>query len=200
MIGYLTGKLIQKAPTRLLLDVSGVGYELNIPLSTYDKVGELGQIVKVHTYMHVRENVHQLFGFATEEERDIFELLISVSGVGPKMALTILSGTSVEDLKSTVASEDIEKLTNIRGIGKKTAMRVTLELREKVGAMPSLAARNHRAPKSKAQILANDALSALVSLGYKHSVAREAIRKILSNGSKADLTVEELIREVLRIA
>lgn len=200
MIGYLMGKLIEKAPTHLLLDVSGVGYELNIPLSTYDKVGELGKIVKVHTYMHVREDTHQLFGFAAEEERDIFELLISVSGVGPKMALTILSGTSVEDLKSAIASEDIGKLTNIPGIGKKTAERVTLELREKVGAMSSLVARNHMGPKSREQILANDALSALVSLGYKPSVAREAISKILSSGSKVDLTVEALIREVLRIA
>lgn len=199
MIGYLRGKLIEKAPTHLLLDVNGVGYKLNIPLSTYDRAGELGQLVKVHTYMHVREDTHQLFGFATEEERDIFELLISVSGVGPKMALTILSGTSVEDLRSAIASENIERLTNIPGIGKKTAERVTLELREKVGVVPSLANRFQKTPESKEQVLASDALSALVSLGYKHSVAREAINKILSNGSKVNLTVEELIREVLRI-
>lgn len=198
MIGYLNGKLVQKSPTHALLDINGVGYEINIPLSTYDKIGNVGSLVKVHTYLHVREDQQKLYGFATEEEREVFEMLISVSGVGPKVALTILSGSSVEELKSAVCGGEIEMLVAIPGIGKKTAERVALELKEKIRTIPSLAVKTERIGKPKEQLLAGDALSALVSLGYKHSVAREAIRKALSGISKDDLPVEELIREALK--
>lgn len=198
MIGYLNGKLIEKSPTCLTIDVGGVGYEVHVPLSTFDKIGDVGSQVKVLTYLWVREDIQRLYGFASTEERDMFELLISVSGVGPKVALTILSGSSPDEVKSAVCSGDIAVLTNIPGVGKKTAERVALELKEKVGIIPSLVTREERLAKSKDQLMANDALLALVSLGYKPTAAKEAIRKVLSSGSKDDLTVEELIREVLR--
>lgn len=200
MIDYLNGKLIEKSPTCLTVDVGGVGYEVHVPLSTFDKIGEVGNQVKVLTYLWVREDLQRLYGFASAEERDMFKLLLSVSGVGPKVALTILSGSSPNELKSAVCSGDIEILTSIPGVGKKTAEKVALELKEKVGIIPSLVAREERLAKSKDQLMANDALLALLSLGYKQSAAQQAIRKVLSSGSKDDLTVEELIREVLRFA
>lgn len=199
MIGYLNGKLVEKAPTHILLEVNGIGYEVNIPLSTYDKLGQIGSSIKVHTYFHVREDVQRLYGFVTEEERELFRLLISVSGVGPKVALAMLSGSSVEVLKSALANADIAMLTQIPGIGKKTAERVALELKEKIGAVPSLVAGQDRSGKSKEELLLNDALSALVSLGYRPTAAREAVQKALSSILKDDLSVEELIREVLKL-
>ena len=133
MIASLTGILKSKSPTEILVEVHGIGYTVSIPLSTYEKLGDIGSSVSLLTHFHVREDVMQLFGFFTEEERRLFKLLISVSGIGPKIAQSILSGMNVEELKSHLVSGNVNALTAIPGVGRKTAERLIVELRDKVG-------------------------------------------------------------------
>ena len=133
MIAYLQGTIVQKNPTDLVIDVNGVGYAVNIPLSTFEKLEHSTGTVKIFTYLHVREDIMQLYGFATEAEREIFRLLISVSGIGPKMAQGILSGLSINEFKQAILDGNIPALTSISGVGKKTAERLVIELRDKLG-------------------------------------------------------------------
>ena len=133
MIAYLSGKLAQKAPTHLVVDVGGVGYFVHIPLSSYDRVGDVGGTVHILTYLHLREDGAELFGFATEEERELFVTLISVSGVGPRLAQAVLSSMSPDEFRRAVTRNDLRRLTAVPGIGRKTAQRLVLELREKFG-------------------------------------------------------------------
>ena len=196
MIAYLNGKLVDKAPTEATIDVEGVGYRVNIPLSTFDKLSEKGSLVKILTYLHVREDIQQLYGFATAEEKSLFKLLISVSGIGPKLSLRILSGASITEIESAILNKNVGILTAISGVGKKVAGRIIVELREKIEVTPLLEIES--AGELKDDSLINDAVLALVSLGYKQSVARQAIRETVRR-LKGEITLEGLTREALRV-
>jgi holliday junction DNA helicase RuvA len=199
MIAYLHGKLAEATPTHVVVDCGGVGYSVFIPLSSYDKLPPKGGDVKLLTHHHVvaHEGTQQLFGFVTPEEREMFLHLISISGIGPKLALNILSSTSISALRSAIASGDTATLSALRGIGKKTAERLVVELKDKLGAAAGFETKG-RAPTAEEQKL-TDAVLALVSLGYKqmdaHKLVLAATEKL---GPKA--TVEELVRAALRSA
>jgi len=196
MIGFLHGKLAEAAPTHVVVDCGGVGYSVFIPLSSFDKLPPKGGEVKLLTHHHVvaHEGTQQLFGFVTPEERDMFLLLISVSGIGPKLAINILSSTAIGPLRSAIASGDTKTLSTLRGIGKKTAERLVVELKDKL-AQP-FAAKGLAPPTADEQKL-TDAILALVSLGYKQMDAHKAILAVAEKlGPKAN--VEELVRAALR--
>ena len=197
MIALLTGRLAFKAPTHLALDVQGVGYEVFIPLSTYYSLPNIDEITTLSSHTHVREDAIQLFGFLTRQEKDAFLLLTTVSGIGPKSALGILSALPVMDLVSAVQSGDVEKLESVPGIGKKTAGRLVLELKEKVVKLhPGLGhAIETRSSRQEAAI--DDALSALTNLGYRAQDAKEALKEVVRAKPEA-ATLQELIRESLK--
>ncbi|MCJ7459325.1 MAG: Holliday junction branch migration protein RuvA [candidate division Zixibacteria bacterium] len=197
MIAYLEGKLVEKSPTQLILDVNGVGYCVNIPISTYDRLGELGSKVKIITYQHVREDCLQLFGFYTPEEKWLFELLISVNGIGPKTGLGILSFISLEDFHRAIMEEHIDFLTNVPGIGRKTAQRLVVELKEKFGKLDLKKELSVDAKSHTDAMIEQEAILALCSLGYSRYEAKKAIDKG-KEGTKEKLTVEELIKRALR--
>jgi Holliday junction DNA helicase RuvA len=197
MITSLTGILTSKSPTEICIDVQGVGYSVSIPLSTYERLGEAGSPISILTHFHVREDAMQLFGFATEKERQLFRLLISVSGIGPKIAQGILSRIQVDELQVHITGGHINELTTIPGIGKKTAERLVLELRDKVAkSMPSTG--TLAVPESSS--IRNEALQALTSLGYSPQVAEKTIRQVLIESGTAAISVEELIKRALRYA
>ncbi len=198
MIAYLNGNIVKKSPTDLVLDVNGVGYKVNIPLSTFEKIGEVGNNVKILTYQYVREDVLALYGFVTEEERTLFELLLSVNGIGPKSALGILSGITVENFCNSILNEDTDILTNISGIGNKTARRLVVELKEKL-AKEGLEKLGSLVFATKEKIPAEEeAILALVSLGYNRFEAKRKIEKIRTEDQK--LSTEELIKKALKVA
>ncbi len=189
MFNYLQGILKVKKPGYIVVDVGGVGYQLSVPLSTFEKLGDLETKVKVLVYLHFSisgpSSNLKLYGFLSQEEKDLFKSLISISGIGPRIALTILSGSSVKDFQKAVSQENYQILTVVPGIGRKTAQRVILELKEKI-----------EFPFSKEEKgIEKDALAALISLGYKRQTAQQAIRKILSE--KKEINLEGLIRETL---
>ena len=187
MIGFLTGKLISSKPTQILLDVNGVGYTVNISINTFEKISEK-DVVSPFIHTSVKEDSITLFGFFTQSEKEMFELLISISGIGPKVSLGILSGISVDDLKEAIGSGNISRLIAIPGIGRKTAERVVLELRNKVDAI--------KADGSTKVISAKDeAISALSTLGYQRQLAEKVVRDLLSEN--ANYSLEELIRKAL---
>ncbi|MEA3560661.1 MAG: Holliday junction branch migration protein RuvA [Candidatus Omnitrophota bacterium] len=197
MINYLDGKLIDKHPTRIVIDVGGMGYNVNIPLSTFDKLGVVDSRVKIFTYLHVRKDSQQLYGFITMEEKNLFGLLLLVSGVGPKLALTILSGASVKEVKSAIANKAVRVLNSIPRLGKKISERIIVDLREKVSAAPVLKSETAGELSSKQESIFNDAVLALISLGYKQSTATQAVRRVISHVQE-DMTSEQLIRRALR--
>ena len=195
MYHHLSGKLVHKSPATIVVDVAGVGYEAAVPLSTYEKLPAEGSPVRLLTHLYVREDVMRLFGFLTAEERELFRMLIGVSGIGPMLAMAVLSGTSVETVRQAVLSGDAALLRKIRGIGTKTAERMVLELRgpiSRLGVSPGAAAGT-----GDRRVL--DAVAGLVSLGFARGKAEEAIlaarRKLGS-----DATVESLVREALKSA
>src|SRR5262245_43313302 len=195
MIASIRGTLIEKAPSRIIVDVGGVGYDVQVPLSTFYVLGDTGHDVSLRVHTHVREDVIALYGFASPLELDLFERLIAISGVGPKLALAVLSGIEPADLIKAVRLQDVARLTAIPGIGKKTAERIGLELKDRLPA--SLQA------IGKAQIeatpgdqLRDDLLSALLNLGYQRPVAEKAIDKVLKQDANAGF--ETLLRDVLR--
>ncbi len=194
MIASLTGILKSKSPTEILLDVNGVGYAVNIPLSTFEKLGAQNSHITLYTHLVVREDAMQLFGFATEEERSLFRLLITVNGIGPKIAQAVLSGLSVAELKQHVASGNIAALTAIPNIGRKTAERLVLELRDKIEKVPTSGA---PVPTERGAEMRAEALLALTSLGYQRAAAEKAIRQALSE-NKSDLSLEALIKQALQ--
>jgi Holliday junction DNA helicase RuvA len=189
MIAYLKGTLTEKAPTRIVVEAGGVGYEVLIPLSTSEKLPGEGKEVRVLTYHHVREDSDALYGFATPSEREVFEILLTVKGIGPKVALGILSGTSVERFKEAVAAGDSDALTAIPGIGKKTSQRIVVELREKFG--PPAEALTVSLPVPGAA----QAISALVTLGVMPQKARAAVEAVTQKDE--GLSVEEVVRRAL---
>lgn len=195
MIARLRGNIIEAFPNRLIVDCHGVGYEAIIPISTYDHIHPTeGAKVDLRTHLHIRENAHTLYGFATEEERDVFLLLIDrVSGIGPAIALAILSGMPVPHFKTAVVAGDVSSLSRIKGIGKKTAERIVLELKDKVGVTDTW----QDAASGQVSTQAADAELALIALGYKQVEARKAVRTILEKDPAS--TTESLIRGALRI-
>ncbi len=194
MLAYIQGTVVEKSPTRVVLDVNGLGYELHIPVSTYEKIPARGQQARLFTYLHVREDLLQIYGFWQAEERDLFLQLISVSGVGPRMAQGILSKVSVADFTRAVSGDDYSMLTQIPGVGRKTAQRLVMELKDKL--MPgkdTLAAR----PGIPGAI-AEEAVLALVSLGYRKNEAEKMVRKALQTEEKAP-PLEVLIKKALQV-
>lgn len=196
MIAYLKGKLIHKSPISVIVDVQGVGYEAFIPLSTYYELPETGATVAFRIHTHIREDILKLFGFLTEEEKRVFETLIAVNKVGPKMALTILSGLSVSALLAAVSNNDVDRLNSIPGVGRKTAERLILELKDKLENMQG--EEGIASIPSSSNGMMEDALSALMNLGYKRPQAENAL-KMASANSGSDATLEQLIKESLKV-
>lgn len=198
MIAFLRGILHSALPTRALIDVGGVGYQVEIPLSSYDKLPPPGGEVLLLTHLAVREDAHVLYGFVTEAERDLFQLLLQhVSGVGPKLALAILSGMPVAAFKSAVVRGDTAAISKISGLGKKTAERIVLELKDKVGVAAAWEAASAAAQPDPSAAAVNDAVLALISLGYKQVDALKAVRKAASDDPAAG--ADNLVRGALRI-
>ncbi|HEU5125936.1 MAG TPA: Holliday junction branch migration protein RuvA [Verrucomicrobiae bacterium] len=198
MITFLQGKLVDAIPTQVTIDVNGVGYEALIPLSSFDKLPQPGSDVKLLTQLIVREDAHVLYGFMTPGERELFRLLIhTVSGIGPKIALNILSGISAAAFRGAVANSDVKALSQISGVGKKTAERIVVELKDKVGPAGAWEAASAQRTLSPNDQKVNDAALALVALGFKQIEAHEAARAALALlGDSA--TVESLVRACLK--
>lgn len=198
MITFLHGKLVDAIPTQVTIDVNGVGYEALIPLSSFDKLPQPGSEVKLLTQLIIREDAHVLYGFMTPGERELFRLLIhTVSGIGPKIALNILSGISAAAFRGAVANSDVKALSQISGVGKKTAERIVVELKDKVGPAGAWEAASAQRTLSPNDQKVNDAALALVALGFKQIEAHEAARAALALlGDSA--TVESLVRACLK--
>ena len=197
MITFLEGKLINALPTHATVDVNGVGYEVAIPLSSYDKLPAVGQPIRILTHLAVREDAHVLYGFMTAAERDLFRLLVNnVTGIGPKLALAVLSGMSVKNFKSAVVNSDVAAISKISGLGKKTAERIVLELKDKVGVAAAWeAAASAHAPTPE-QEQANEAVLALIALGYKQIEAHKIVRELQDKGEAK--SAEELVKLALK--
>ncbi len=198
MITFLDGKLAAALPTQATIDVAGVGYEILIPLSSYDHLPPVGQPVHVLTHLHVREDAHILFGFMTAAERDLFRLLVNnVTGIGPKLALAVLSGMSVSNFKSAVVNGDVALLSKISGVGKKTAERMVLELKDKVGVAAAWEAASATHAPTPEQTEANEAVLGLIALGYKQVDAHKAVRD-LQEKQPGLTSAEELVKLALK--
>src|SRR5689334_23768977 len=197
MISFLHGRLIEALPTQVVIDVQGVGYEALIPLSSYDKLPQPGNEVKLLTHLAVREDAHILYGFMTAPERDLFRLLVNnVSGIGPKLALAVLSGMSVTNFKTAVVNSDIAAISKISGLGKKTAERIVLELKDKLGVAAAWEAATAAHAPTPEQEQANEAVLALIALGYKQVDAHKAVRDLQEKGEAA--SAEELVKLALK--
>lgn len=198
MITFLNGILVESLPTQVVIDVQGIGYEVLIPLSSYDKLPAPGQNVRLLTHLSVREDAHVLFGFVSEQERDLFRMLINtVSGIGPKMALNVLSGMSVAAFRGAVANGDVKALSQISGIGRKTAERMVVELKDKIGAVGAWEASSAQRALSPEDQRINDAVLALIALGSKPVEAHEAVRAVLSQVQPEE-GADALVRAALR--
>lgn len=194
MIGRLSGTLLRKEPPALLVDVHGVGYELEAPMTTFYDLPAVGEKVTLFTHLVVREDAHLLYGFSREAQRRLFRGLLKVNGVGPRVALAVLSGLADDEFVHCVLSEDIARLTQVPGIGRKTAERLIVEMRDK---LPQLSAGGVPAPASARTATkdpVNEAMSALIALGYKPNEASRAVRAVPSK----DLSAEEIIRQALK--
>jgi Holliday junction DNA helicase RuvA len=198
MITFLRGKLINALPTQVAVDVNGIGYEALIPLSSFDKLPQPGSEISLLTHLVVREDAHVLYGFMTSAERELFRMLVNnVSGIGPKTALNVLSGISVTAFRGAVANGDVKALSQISGVGKKTAERIVVELRDKIGAAGSWEASSAQRSLSPEDQKVNDAVLALMALGFKQTEAHDSVRKTQATlGVQA--TVEDLVRTCLR--
>jgi len=198
MITFLYGQLVESLPTQVIVDVSGIGYEVLIPLSSFDKLPPPGQPVKLLTQLVIREDAHTLYGFMSAAERELFRLLVnSVSGIGPKTALNILSGMNAVVFRGAVANGDVKALAQISGVGKKTAERIVVELRDKIGAAGALEAAGAKHALSPDDQKTNDATLALMALGFKQADAHDAVRAAQAMLGAA-ATVEQLVRACLK--
>ena len=193
MIAFVRGELVEKDPARVVVDVGGVGYEVFIPLSTFDRLPAVGGQVKLHTCHCVREDAQLLYGFITAKERETFELVTTVSGVGPKLALAVLSGIGIGDLQLAIAEGDAKRLATVKGIGKKTAERIVVELKDKVNPVEAMAA-SSAAANAGTQV--RDAMLALTALGFTEDVARQQVQKVLEE-NPAIKNTEDIIRRAL---
>ena len=194
MIATLHGVLTEKNPSRLVVDVGGVGYEVNVPLSTFYALGEMGAEVDLRIHTHVRQETLSLFGFATRLEVDLFERLITISGVGPRLALAVLSGLEPPDLLRAIQNSDIVRLQGIPGVGKKTAERISLELKDKLPAN-AVDEGVTTDPENDTEGIRNDVMSALLNLGYHRPLAERAVNEALTDKLG---TFEEALRQALR--
>ncbi len=185
MIASLRGKVLSKKPEGVIVDVGGVGYNVQVPLGSFSSIPDAGGEVFLHTYTHVREDALQLYGFVTEEEKKVFVTLLNVNGIGPKLGLAILSGMPAQKFVEAVYNEDMPMLTSIPGLGKKIAARLVLELKEKLP----------RAVVSKDYSMTNDAVSALINFGYKKSLSENAVERAVRAGA---VTIEDIIKEALK--
>lgn len=199
MIGYLSGKILEKNANLVIIDVGGVGYEVQIPLSTFYELGEVGSEAQLRIHTHVREDAIQLFGFKTMRERELYLKLISVQGVGAKSGITMLSGMSADEMIAAIRTDNLAKLTAIPGVGKKTAERLVIELRDKIGELASGISAGASMTSGAAiggEGVFDDALSALVNLGYKKDAAEKAIQLSIKDGT--ELNVQKLLRAALQ--
>ncbi|RMG54507.1 MAG: Holliday junction branch migration protein RuvA [Acidobacteria bacterium] len=200
MIASLKGTLIAKQPTSIIVDVQGVGYEVRIPVSTYYELGEVGSAVSLFVYTHVREDAIQLYGFRTQREKELFMQLIGVGGVGPKLAITILSGLSADDLIMAIRTNALAKISSIPGIGKKTAERLVVELRDKLAPLSSEEAEAAYVQASAAEeadeAVKRDVISALMNLGYARSVAERAVTSTMA--AESDHSMEWILKQSLK--
>lgn len=199
MIALICGKIAYKGISSIVVDTNGVGYRVFIPLSTFYELPEAGESVTLHVHTYVKEDAINLFGFYTIRERDLFQLLISVSGIGPKIAMSIISGIPVYDLLQAISRGDVAKLVGIPGVGRKMAERLILELKEKVikkmtiEQMPAADDRDNAS-----EMIKEDVLSALVNLGYKNNMAKDAVDKVMLSSNEA-LSLDELLKKTLKI-
>jgi Holliday junction DNA helicase RuvA len=201
MIAHLSGTLLSKQATSAIVDVAGVGYEVAIPLSTFYELGEVGAPVQLRIYTHVREDTLTLFGFKTARERELFLHLISVNGVGPGLAIKLLSGMSADEMIASIRTNNLVRLVAIPGVGRKTAERLVVDLREKMAALSSPALEEEFAAQAAAPVtsedqMRNDALSALANLGYQRSAAEKAVKTAIDEGG--EVSVELILRRSLR--
>jgi holliday junction DNA helicase RuvA len=199
MIAFLSGKLLEKHANSVIVDVAGVGYEVSIPLSTFYELGEVGSEVKLRIYTSVREDAIQLFGFKTMRERDLYLKLISVQGIGAKSGITMLSGMSADEIIAAIRTDNLAKLTAIPGVGRKTAERLVIELRDKVGELAAgVSAETSMATAEGigSEAVFDDALSALVNLGYQKNAAEKALQQVRQDGT--ELSVQKLLRAALQ--
>jgi holliday junction DNA helicase RuvA len=197
MIARLRGIVAEKSPNRLVVDVRGVGYEVLVPLSTFYVAGEAGAEVTLRIHTHVREDALSLYGFATAIELELFERLIAISGIGPKLALAVLSGIEPPELVKAIRLQDVARLTAIPGVGKKTAERIGLEMKDRLPAAVQAIAPGHEAPTSPADQLREDLLSALLNLGYQRAAAEKGIDRALAAAPGAGF--EQALRDALRL-
>ena len=192
MIVFLKGRIIEKSPAKLVIETGGMGFELSISLNCFQQIGNIGDTVEILTDLVVREDAMQLYGFISREERDIFKMLVSVSGVGPKLAQGILSGLTAGEFVQAIAARDVSRLVKAPGVGKKTAERLVLELKDKIIRVQQY----HDIKEQPVSGLYEEVVLALISLGYKETQAREAVSKV-RNVQKEDASIEELIRLTL---
>ncbi len=198
MIAHLRGSILEKHPNRIVIDVNGVGYDVFVPLSTFYGLGEPGTAIALRVHTHVREDALVLYGFATQLEQDLFERLIGVSGIGPKVALAVLSGIEPQEFIRAIERGDLARLTAIPGVGKKTSERIVLELKDRLPRThPAAAASGAAAPEAPA--LRDDVVSALVNLGYHRPLAEKAVEAAIKTvGSASDASFERTLRQALR--
>lgn len=202
MIAHLSGTILSKQPTSVVVDVGGVGYEVAIPLSTFYELSEVGSPVQLRIYTHVREDTLQLYGFNTTRERELFLQLISVNGVGPGLAIKLLSGMNADEMIASIRTNNLVRLVSIPGVGRKTAERLVVDLRDKIAALSSPALEGEFAAKAAAgaptseDSMRNDAISALANLGYQKSAAEKAVKTATDEGG--ELSVEVILRRSLR--
>jgi Holliday junction DNA helicase RuvA len=197
MIAYLSGKLLEKHANTVIVGVGGVGYEVTIPLSTFYELGEAGSDIELRIYTHVREDAIQLFGFKTARERDLYLKLISVQGIGAKSGITMLSGMNADEIIAAIRSNDLVRLTAIPGVGRKTAERLVIELRDKVGDLAVAAGAMAASTPLPADAVFDDALSALINLGYQRAAAERALKQASQDGG--DVSVQKLLRRSLQV-
>jgi holliday junction DNA helicase RuvA len=200
MIAYLSGKLLEKQATSVIVDVGGIGYEVSIPLSTFYELGDEGGDVQLRIYTHVREDTLQLFGFKTERERQLYLKLISVQGIGAKSGISMLSGMSADELIVAIRTDNLARLTSIPGVGKKTAERIVIELRDKLNDLSSGAVQQSVSSAQTAlpaDAVYDDALSALTNLGYQRNAAEKALKQSVQEGT--EMSVQKLLRRSLQL-
>ncbi|HEX8287973.1 MAG TPA: Holliday junction branch migration protein RuvA [Pyrinomonadaceae bacterium] len=202
MIAYLSGKLLEKQANTVIVDVGGVGYEVTIPLSTFYELGEVGDDVQLRIFTHVREDALQLFGFKTEREKLLYLKLISVQGIGAKSGITMLSGMNADEIIVAIRTDNLTRLTAIPGVGKKTAERLVIELRDKLNDLTSAASQQQltsvsgSASPASVDTVYDDALSALINLGYQRNAAEKALKQAVQDGT--EMSVQKLLRKSLQ--
>jgi len=201
MIARISGMLVYKSVQAITLDAHGIGYRVFVPLTTFYELPETGQSITLHIHTHVKEDAINLFGFYTLEERNMFQVMISVSGIGPRLAMNILSGINVGDLVDAITGGNLRRLLNIPGVGRKMAERLVLELKDKVLKLDrgQTAPRDRAVPRSPEEAVKEDALSALINLGYKNATARDVIEKIMKEATEVpalDLLLKRALQQL----